>query len=364
MYTTEIAEVFSDQAIIDSWLAIGSTVANHQIKRGLLKQTPPGYSSVDPRQWRARVEAGQHEVVAFLTEWGYPGAHLGMTSSDLTDTGLSMRLNAATDLLWAEALNTVSTAAAAANRGKMIDRVPRTHGQWAGPLIKWYDAWWAAVNPLRAAASDTPGLLPAHLSGPVGIFSQWLPRDLAAAVANDLDLPLAYSTAQCLPRSVYVRWAQHVGALADGCVPLARLIRAGASSDRQELTLTDPVASSSMPHKANPSEAERVEGLAILVRSLVSALATAQHGWDERDLVHSSVERIAIPQIVTLTHYILRLTKDLILSVEYNLGATGQVRSAASYSGALSSFNARCAAQAEGTPYLEAHAAYNTKGSR
>ena len=274
----------------------------------------------------AAVEAvTDHDVIAFLTAWAdntTPRAaaawvHYGMTSSDLLDTALAVQLTEATDLLVAEASRLVAALRehGLAHRGTL--RVGRTHGIHAEP-----DVWGHRVADFAfAMARSRDRLLRARdavavgkLSGPVGTYSNMDPA-IEATVMAELGLRPADVATQVVFRDGIAEWISAVAVAATVCEAIALEIRHGQRTEVRELAepfRAGQKGSSSMPHKKNPVRSERIAGLARIVRGYVTPVTEGIALWHERDISHSSTERIALPDAAIALDYLLYLTTGLI----------------------------------------------------
>ena len=257
----------------------------------------------------AAVEAvTDHDVIAFLTAWAdnttpreaAAWVHYGMTSSDLLDTALALQLTEATDLLVAEATRLVAALRehGLAHRGTL--RVGRTHGIHAEP-----DVWGHRVADFAfAMARSRDRLLRARdavavgkLSGPVGTYSNIDPA-IEATVMAELGLRPADVATQVVFRDGIAEWISAVAVTASVCEAIALEVRHGQRTEVRELAepfRAGQKGSSAMPHKKNPIRSERICGLARLVRGYVTPVTEGMALWHERDISHSSVERIALP---------------------------------------------------------------------
>jgi adenylosuccinate lyase len=274
----------------------------------------------------AAVEAvTDHDVIAFLTAWAdntTPRAaaawvHYGMTSSDLLDTALAVQLAEASDLLIAKATRLVAVLRdhALAHRGTL--RPGRTHGVHAEP-----DSWGHRVADFAfAMARSRDRLVRAReavavgtLSGPVGSYSN-IDAAIEAQVMTALGLRPAEVATQVVMRDGMAEWVSALALAATVCEAVALEVRHGQRTEVRELAepfRSGQKGSSSMPHKKNPIRAERIAGLARIVRGYVTPVTEGIPLWHERDISHSSVERIALPDASVLTDYVLHLTTGLI----------------------------------------------------
>ena len=292
----------------------------------------------------AAIEAvTQHDVIAFLTAWAdnttprdaAAWVHHGMTSSDLLDTALAVQLTEATDLLLAraDALVVALRDHALAHRATL--RVGRTHGVHAEP-----DVWGHRVADFAFAAARSRDRLRrareavgvAKISGAVGTYSN-IDASVEQHVASALGLRAADVATQVVIRDGISEWVSALAVLATVCEAIALEVRHGQRTEVRELQ--EPFGagqkgSSAMPHKRNPILCERICGLARIVRAQVVPVMEGIPLWHERDISHSSVERIALPDAAIGTDYLLHLTLRLVNGLvvnadrmRANLDATG-----------------------------------------
>jgi adenylosuccinate lyase len=274
----------------------------------------------------ARIEAVTgHDVIAFLSAWAdntvpreaAAYVHFGMTSSDLLDTALALQLTEATDLLLAKAAALTATLREHALAHRDTLRAGRTHGVHAEP-----DVWGHRVADFAfGMARCTERLRRAReavavgkLSGPVGTYSNIDPA-IESQVMAELGLRPADVATQVVLRDGISEWAGVLALLASVCEAVAIEVRLGQQTEIAELA--EPFGegqkgSSSMPHKKNPVRSERVSGLARLVRAQVVPVLEGIPLWHERDISHSSTERVALPDAAAATDYLLTETTRLI----------------------------------------------------
>jgi adenylosuccinate lyase len=240
-----------------------------------------------------------------------------MTSSDLLDTALAVQLTEATDLLIAQATRLVVVLRDHALAHRDTLRIGRTHGVHAEP-----DTWGHRVADFAfAMARSRDRLVRAReavavgtLSGPVGTYSNIDPA-IEAEVLPALGLRPADVATQVVMRDGIAEWAGALAIAATVCEAIALEVRFGQRTEVREVA--EPFGrgqkgSSSMPHKKNPIRSERIAGLARVVRGYVTPVTEGIPLWQERDISHSSVERIALPDAASATDYVLNLTAGLI----------------------------------------------------
>jgi adenylosuccinate lyase len=292
----------------------------------------------------AAIEAvTNHDVIAFLTAWAdnttpreaAAYVHFGMTSSDLLDTALALQLAEATDLLIARAaaLTAALREHALAHRDTL--RPGRTHGIHAEP-----DVWGHRVADFAFAMARCVGRLRraraavavGKLSGPVGTYSSIDPA-IEAAVMSGLGLRPADVSSQVVLRDGIAEWTGVLAIIATVCEAVALEVRHGQRTEVRELSeafTAGQKGSSAMPHKKNPVRSERISGLARIVRAQVVPVLEGIPLWHERDISHSSAERVALPDAAIATDYLLEQTTGLVTGLvvdaarmRANLDATG-----------------------------------------
>jgi adenylosuccinate lyase len=274
----------------------------------------------------AEVEAvTQHDVIAFLTAWAdntEPRAaaayvHFGLTSSDLLDTALAVQLVDATDVLLAKADALVAALRDLGLAHRSTLRVGRTHGIHAEPdsfghrVADFAFGLARSRDRLRRARS---AVAVAKISGAVGSYSNIDPA-IERSVADALGLRPADVATQVVLRDGIAEWVSTLAIMATVCEAVALEVRHGQRTEVRELSEAfgaGQKGSSAMPHKKNPILSERICGLARVVRGYVTPVLEGIPLWHERDISHSSVERVALPDAAIATDYLLHLTHRLV----------------------------------------------------
>jgi adenylosuccinate lyase len=261
----------------------------------------------------------RHDVIAFLTwlaEAVGPDSrfvHLGLTSSDVLDTCLSVQLTQAADLLLADVDEVLAALKARAFEHKHTITIGRSHGIHAEPtsfglkLAGHYAEF--ARNRARLVAARKE-IAVAALSGAVGTFAHVDPR-VEAFVAEKLGLAVEPISTQVIPRDRHAAFFCALGVVATGIERLATEVRHLQRSEvreAEEFFHPGQKGSSTMPHKRNPVLSENLSGLARVVRAAVVPALENVALWHERDISHSSVERAIAPDAtVTLDFALARL---------------------------------------------------------
>ncbi len=261
----------------------------------------------------------KHDVIAFLThlaEFIGPDArfvHLGLTSSDVLDTCLAIQLRRASDLLIADVDALLGALKRRAFEYKMTPTVGRSHGVHAEPttfglkLALAYAEFARARARLVAAREE---ISTCAISGAVGTFANIDPR-VEAYVAAKLDLKSEPISTQVIPRDRHAAFFATLGVVASSVERLATEIRHLQRTEvmeAEEFFSEGQKGSSAMPHKRNPVLTENLTGLARIVRSAVTPALEDVALWHERDISHSSVERMIAPDAtITLDFALARL---------------------------------------------------------
>jgi len=258
----------------------------------------------------------RHDVIAFVSavaERVGPEArylHFGLTSYDVVDTALALQLQQAADILLEdlEALRLVI--ADLAQRHKRTIMVGRTHGIHAEPvtfglkLLLWYSEVERNLDRLRRAKETVAY---GKLSGAVGTFAH-LPLSVEAYVCTRLGLKPAPISSQILSRDRHAEFMLTLALIGTSLDKFATEIRHLQRTEVREVEepfVEGQKGSSAMPHKRNPVACEQVSGLARLLRSYAQASLENVPVWHERDISHSSVERVVLPDATILLDYLL-----------------------------------------------------------
>ncbi|MDQ3274097.1 MAG: adenylosuccinate lyase [Actinomycetota bacterium] len=285
-----------------------------------------------PAEVSATEATTRHDVVAFLDVWtsgmspevaGW--VHRDLTSSDVVDTGLAIALDETTDVLDMAGSALVGALRDHALRHRTTVRLGRTHGRGAEA-----DVWGHRVADFALAVSRCRDRLRqaraeaalVKISGPVGRYSR-LDRRIEEIVASRLNLRAAPVTTQVVMRDSLAMWMGAVAVLSSVTEAIALEVRHGQREEVAEIFEphgAGQVGSSSMPHKRNPVTSEQVCGLARVVRSLVLPVTEGIALWHERDISHSSVERVCVPQAAALTEHQLIEMARVISGLEVDEG--------------------------------------------
>jgi adenylosuccinate lyase len=321
----EMARLWSDENRFATWLEVEIAATEVLVERGTVPDEALAAIKAKARFDVARIEEiekeVQHDVIAFVScvaeSVGPEGRwlHYGLTSSDVVDTALAILMRDACDLLRAALLDLMEAVRERAFRHKHAPMIGRTHGVHAEPMTFGLKmALWHAELQRQRERLDRARANIAYgkLSGAVGTFSH-LPPEVEEAVCARLGLLPAPASSQILQRDRHAEVMATLALLAASLEKFATEIRALQRTEVREVEEpfgSGQKGSSAMPHKRNPGACEQVSGLARLVRA--NALASMENValWHERDISHSSVERVVIPDsFLALDHMLARFTR-------------------------------------------------------
>jgi adenylosuccinate lyase len=262
----------------------------------------------------------KHDVIAFLTHLAeFIGAdsrfvHQGMTSSDVLDTCLAVQLARASDILLADIDALLAALEKRAHEHKMTPSIGRSHGIHAEPVtfgLKLAEAYAEFARNRERLLNARKEIATCAISGAVGTFANIDPR-VEAHVAEKLGLVPEPVSTQIIPRDRHAMFFATLGVIASSIERLATEIRHLQRTEvleAEEFFSEGQKGSSAMPHKRNPVLSENLTGLARLVRGMVMPALENVALWHERDISHSSVERMIAPDAtVTLDFALARLT--------------------------------------------------------
>ena len=322
-------KVWSDENKYQKWLDVELAVAEAWTLEGAIPQDDMAKlreAKYDQERMMAILETTRHDVTAFLTsiteQMGPEGRwlHLGMTSSDMLDTAQALQMVEAGGLILDEIDNAIAALEMQAVAHKDTITMGRTHGIHAEPMTFGLRLalWWEEMRRQRIRLVEAiENIRVGKISGAVGTHAT-VPPVVEDQVCTRLGLQTAPVSNQVIQRDRYAHFITTLALIAASLEKFATEIRALQRTEIHELE--EPfgqgqTGSSSMPHKRNPELAERICGLARLIRGhSVTALENVAL-WGERDISHSSAERIILPDSCLALDYILsiftRIIKDL-----------------------------------------------------
>ena len=316
----EISSIWTLENKYRIWLEVEIAVCEAWNKRGLipdddLKQIKEK-ASFDAKRILEIEEVVQHDVIAFLTDVkdhiGRAGrfVHYGMTSSDLGDTALCMQLVRSADILLDRVDKVIDAARRRALQHKDQIMIGRTHGIHGEPTtlgLKFAHFHAEMTRNRERLLEARRQIAVGKFSGAVGTFSNIEP-DMEEEVCRLLGLEADPVTTQVINRDRHAFFMSVIGIIAGSLERLAQEIRLLQKTEGREVE--EPFAkgqkgSSAMPHKRNPVICERVCGLARVIQANVNVAYRDMPLWHERDISHSSAERVILPDSVIALEYIL-----------------------------------------------------------
>jgi adenylosuccinate lyase len=323
-----MAAVWSDEARLAHWLQVELLAVEAWAELGVVPaedlELIRAKATVPRPEQVAEVErVTHHDVAAFVQVVAEPlgpagrGVHYGLTSSDVLDTALALQLRDAADQLLARLDELIEVVVRRALEHRSTITIGRTHGVHAEPTTFGHKLAGFAFELdrdrerlRRAREAVSVG----KVSGVVGTYSQVDPR-VEAFVCERLGLRPAEQSTQVIARDVHAEFCWALAATASTLDRLATEIRHLARTEVREVQ--EPFGegqkgSSAMPHKRNPVISERISGLARVVRSNLQAALEDVALWHERDISHSSVERVILPDSSIAVDYLLHLATGLV----------------------------------------------------
>jgi adenylosuccinate lyase len=323
----EAVQIFSDEERLELWKTIELKVVEVRVRRG---EFPPesleALHSAKNFTWEEVLEEEKktrHDLLAFVEVFGRKAGryaqylHRGLTSSDILDTAFSLQLLKGTNLLLKDLKECTDLLKEMALKYRHTVMVGRTHGVHAEPItlglkfLRWYALLKRREAFLRRA-SET--IRYGKLSGAVGSYSHLSP-EVEEEVLSELGLLPERPASQVVQRDRYAEYYCALALLASAIESIAIEIRSLARTEIREWE--EPFregqkGSSAMPHKRNPVLSENLTGLARLVRGYLIPVLESISLWDERDISHSSVERVAFPDGIIALDFALHRLKEIL----------------------------------------------------
>ncbi|RMH62132.1 MAG: adenylosuccinate lyase [Calditrichaeota bacterium] len=323
----EMARIWSDENRFRKWLDIELAACRANHKLGIIPKEDLD-TIIEKADFNvARIleieEEVKHDVIAFLTnvaEYVGPSSryiHYGMTSSDVLDTALAMQMTEAGCLIAGKLNELVEIVGRRAVEFKDTVAMGRSHGIHAEPvtfgfkLAVWYDELKRQQQRLNAAIET---VRVGQISGAVGTYAHIDPR-VQEMACEELGLQSAHISTQVLQRDRHAHFMMALALLGGTIEKMAveiRHLQRTEVLEAEEGFTKGQKGSSAMPHKKNPIISERLTGMARLLRSNAHAAMENIALWHERDISHSSVERVILPDSTMLIYYMLVKSIDLI----------------------------------------------------
>ncbi|WP_041780546.1 adenylosuccinate lyase [Allocoleopsis franciscana] len=323
----EMGELWTDTYKFKTWLQVEIAVCEAQAELGAIPEAAvediKAKANFDPKRILEIEEEVRHDMIAFLTNVNeYVGdagryIHLGLTSSDVLDTALALQLVASLDIIL-EHLEKLSQAIRyQAQQHRNTVMIGRSHGIHAEPITFGFKlaGWLAEVCRNRDRLCQVRHeIAVGKISGAVGTYANINPRVEAIACQN-LGLQPDTASTQVISRDRHANFVQQLALLGATLERFAVEIRNLQRTDVlevEEYFSKGQKGSSAMPHKRNPIRSERLTGMARIVRGHAVAALENVALWHERDISHSSVERVILPDACILTHFMLVEITDLV----------------------------------------------------
>ena len=324
----EMAAIWEAQTRFRIWFEIEAHACDALAEIGVIPKEAAkaiwekaGHVTFDVARIDAIEKVTHHDVIAFLThlaEFIGPESrfvHQGMTSSDLLDTCLAVQLTRASDILLASIDALLGALKRRAFEHKFTPVIGRSHGIHAEPMtfgLKLAQAYAEFSRGRERLVNARKEIATCAISGAVGTYANIDPR-VEAYVAEKLGLAVEPASTQIIPRDRHAMFFATLGVIASSMERLATEIRHMQRTEvleAEEFFAEGQKGSSAMPHKRNPVLSENVTGLARLVRAMAIPAMENVALWHERDISHSSVERMIAPDAtVTLDFALARLTQ-------------------------------------------------------
>lgn len=332
--TKEMAEIWSEESQYQSWLEVELAACRAWMELGVIPEEDfrqiEEKASFDVGRIKEIERVVQHDMIAFVSNVaenvGGAGRyiHLGLTSSDVLDTASALRLKKATSTL----LDSLETL-----RRSVLDRawtfkdalcVGRTHGVHAEPmtfglkLLNWYDQLGRDAKRLEMAREEISW---GKISGAVGTYAH-CPPEIEARACAVLGLRPAAVSNQILQRDAHAHLLAVLAIMGTAVERIALEVR---HLQRTEvLEVLEPFGkgqkgSSAMPHKRNPITCERLCGMARLLRGYAQVAMENVALWHERDISHSSTERVIWPDAFHIAHYMLKTVQRIVVGMEVDV---------------------------------------------
>jgi adenylosuccinate lyase len=331
----EMGDIWTDNYKLKTWLQVEIAVCEAQAELGYTPQEAveeiKAKANFDPQRVLEIEAEVRHDVIAFLTNVNeYVGdagryIHLGLTSSDVLDTGLALQMVVSLNLILESLEELIQAIRYQAQQHRYTVMVGRSHGIHAEPITFGFKlaGWLAEVlrNRDRLVRLQKE-IAVGKISGAVGTYANVDPK-IEAIACQKLGLEPDCASTQVISRDRHADYVQQLALLTASIERFAVEIRNLQRTDVlevEEFFSKKQKGSSAMPHKRNPIRSERLTGMARIVRGNAVAALENVALWHERDISHSSVERVILPDSCILTHFMLKeitgLVKNLLVYPE------------------------------------------------
>lgn len=318
--------IWSQDHKIQQWLAVEIAVCEAWARRGRIPADAMEAirgASCDVNRMLEIEKETDHDVIAFLRATGETVGeasryiHLGLTSSDVVDTGMAMQARDASHLLLTELDRLIDIVGRKAVEHKDTITIGRSHGMQAEPttfglkLAVWYDELRRQRERLVMAGDQ---IAVGQISGAVGTHAH-VSLELEEEVCRDLDLQVELVSTQVIQRDRHAFFLSVLAVIASTLEKMTvevRHLQRSEVAEAEESFGEGNQGSSAMPHKRNPHESERIAGLARLMRGYAGVGLENVALWHERDISHSSAERVIFPDACIILDFMLNETAEII----------------------------------------------------
>jgi adenylosuccinate lyase len=328
----EMGEIWTESYKFKTWLQVEIAVCEAQADFGYIPRQAveeiKAKANFDPKRILEIEAEVRHDVIAFLTNVNeYVGdagryIHLGMTSSDVLDTALALQMVVSLDLITQRIDDLIEVIRDRAREHRYTVMIGRSHGIHAEPITFGFKlAGWLAevLRGKERLRNIRSAIAVGKISGAVGTYANIEPR-VEELACEKLGLKPDTASTQVISRDIHADYVQQLALVAASIERFSVEIRNLQRTDVlevEEYFSKGQKGSSAMPHKRNPIRSERLTGMARMVRGYAVAAMENVALWHERDISHSSVERVMLPDACILTHFMLveitQLVKNLLV---------------------------------------------------
>jgi adenylosuccinate lyase len=321
-----MVHIWEDENRFQKWLEIEIAICEAYAKLSLIPQADLSNiktkARFDTHQIQEIEKRTKHDVVAFIecvSDYVGPSAkyiHMGVTSSDILDTSFACQLNEASDILIGDISALMSVLKEKALQYKHTPAIGRTHGIHAEPvtfglkITHFYDEMRRNLERMKTAKER---IRHGKISGAVGTYAH-VPPFVEEYVCEKLGLNVAPISSQIIPRDYYAEFFTTIAIIGSSIEKMAmevRNLQRTEVGEAEEFFQKGQTGSSAMPHKRNPIASENLCGLARLLHGYAMSSLENVPLWHERDISHSSVERVIGPDATILLDYMLERVKNL-----------------------------------------------------
>ena len=323
----EMGQLWTETYKFKTWLQVEIAVCEAQAQLGYIPTAAveeiKAKANFDPQRVLEIEAEVRHDVIAFLTNVNeYVGEagryiHLGLTSSDVLDTALALQMVNSLDLILARLADLIAAIRSQATQHRHTFAIGRSHGIHAEPITFGFKlaGWLAEVLRHQERLTRLRGdIAVGKISGAVGTYANIEPQ-VEAIACQKLGLKPDTASTQVISRDRHADYVQLLALLGASIERFAVEIRNLQRTDVlevEEFFSKGQKGSSAMPHKRNPIRSERLTGMARMLRGYAVAALENVALWHERDISHSSVERVMLPDACILTHFMLSESADLV----------------------------------------------------